>query len=1144
MTEVNQEMDVSHDLQDADQGLMQTSTGEVATTSLSVAGGEEEDSVSTQMVLHPQTFELNGESIVLQQGHDPNTGEVVFLLQDENGQHIAVPPESLPGLLQMSGDVDKMISLPVSSEHEHVPVTSSDMMAVNLESLAEIADSALNIPVSATASIADTSVVQAVETPKMSVSDQIIGESNTNTEDQSLASDVSQQDPSASEERMNLGTETSLNNETNAEIPTSLGNTNGSNIGNLMGISEDDNNIVIMTTGADGSPTEINLADLVNSGATLVETPEGYVQCSMPQEAEQEQGISEGDSAAEQAILQAAQAALAEGTLTEGQIIQTEANGHMLTYAVTSTSNGLELTQINLNQAKPPSPKKPAVKPVRMRPVAPAGETLLIGARNTTPTIVQRSTVSPIKKKLPMKSTVGASSNQVETSQINSNRANSSSLTSTPSSLLTASAPGPSQLASSRRTYSKKNIVWLNPEQPTTESKPINTTSHVADKTVKNDQPISSKPVNEGTSNPPTPVPSPVKAPLSETLNPTGKVAKTSLNQRPISKPLNQDAPKKPLPLNSDIVAKIAGKVVSNDKVPKDVTTIEEKPAPKLAVEPESLMTNNDINIETVKPSDELVAIVPKEEAESKEIIEEPVAEKSGETADKVELSEPMEKVDSKADEMENKHVATPIPKKRGRPPKTPKPVAQAIVEEDPEAVKVPTPVAAPERSRRVKKDQPAEILEKTTESVDVDEPKVEQPEPVVEPKDVETPTPKRKGRPPKRKRTKSDVSVIDSTEAKVEPENAEIVPKETQVSESLPVDQDATETPAVPERVETPQEEVTEKTPVSRGRGRPPKRKPTPVNKPDVDENQVKIEEEVLDIPSRPRRSVRKDSLSETETPKLESAAEDSEMLEASEERKNKRVGFKFSEESSDETPVAKKPRVGRPPKTPIPPPRAKSTTPKLTPSILKANSTPTPIDRKAYAASSPRTPIVKSYGEYDEEAERKSLHDSILSLADSRTPEQKYDYSEYDCSFRVRQQTSATFTPRGTEGSYACQKCGYRTSRINNLVLHHKDQCPYVKNMAMLYWENEIRKQMKLPAREGESAQSTPKKDAGDASESSIVDEEGRSAPEPTFEMPAKSDAEATSKTKSNVGVFGSDDDEPVLPSAATDEAESVTA
>jgi len=173
------------------------------------------------------------------------------------------------------------------------------------------------------------------------------------------------------------------------------------------------------------------------------------------------------------------------------------------------------------------------------------------------------------------------------------------------------------------------------------------------------------------------------------------------------------------------------------------------------------------------------------------------------------------------------------------------------------------------------------------------------------------------------------------------------------------------------------------------------------------------------------------------------------------------KRVGFNLpssqdqASPKNEKTPKSKKLNVNKSSSQPC----------KLTPIIKfspKSSSSPE-LGKKE------RVSLVVSYGPFADGNEEKSqLRNSVTSLSDLRSSSEFYDFDSSECSFHVRHQTSnlVSFTPRGSGGNYTCQKCGYRTSRMNNLVLHHKDQCPVVKDAVRLHWQNEINKQTKRHA------------------------------------------------------------------------------
>lgn len=104
----------------------------------------------------------------------------------------------------------------------------------------------------------------------------------------------------------------------------------------------------------------------------------------------------------------------------------------------------------------------------------------------------------------------------------------------------------------------------------------------------------------------------------------------------------------------------------------------------------------------------------------------------------------------------------------------------------------------------------------------------------------------------------------------------------------------------------------------------------------------------------------------------------------------------------------------------------------------------------------------IVVNYGSPISEQQEDELRKTMVNqLQDMRSPKECYDFQSNGAFFHVRHQSSnlTSFTPRGSTGNYVCPKCGYQTARMNNLVLHHKDQCPVVR----LHWQNEINRQAK---------------------------------------------------------------------------------
>ncbi|XP_074595276.1 uncharacterized protein LOC141850536 isoform X2 [Brevipalpus obovatus] len=103
----------------------------------------------------------------------------------------------------------------------------------------------------------------------------------------------------------------------------------------------------------------------------------------------------------------------------------------------------------------------------------------------------------------------------------------------------------------------------------------------------------------------------------------------------------------------------------------------------------------------------------------------------------------------------------------------------------------------------------------------------------------------------------------------------------------------------------------------------------------------------------------------------------------------------------------------------------------------------------------------VVSFESQENEDSPEDQCKKLVECLQDMRSPKEFYDFSASGCAFHVRHQSSnlTPFTPRGSTGNYVCQKCGFKTTRMNNLVLHHKDQCPVVR----LHWQNEINRQAK---------------------------------------------------------------------------------
>ena len=1174
---------------------------------------------NTPQLVQPLAVESNGESIVLQQGQDPETGEIMYFLQDENGQHIAVTPENLAnlGIQVASAGTDDLVGVAVSQPDNETTTDSvsvnldgvrSELVAVTLDGLTQLSESTtLNIP-NATPSIADTNVVQSIDTPKMSIPI----DTEAPKEDQPLEAekalvtensvDVNSIEAADNEESVsginNLMTENPVpeaipetqenvelnENQTETSIeqlqncaPTfeqsgivQVDHTNGNSMEDVISAGQGQENIVIMTE--DGN-TEINLADLVNAGGggqtIFIETPDGLIACSAP----------ESDSNQQLQLVDDNIVLTSETGLGDAQLFQT-ASGQTVTYTV-SPSGSFELATLGNMQAKLPSPKKTNIRPAKGKSSTAAsistGETLLVNKGPASiapkPAIQMKKKTVTITGKLAPKAEVSSDSSQITVTRISPTKsiAPSHSMGSlgTPSgSAITATAPGPSQLASSRRTYSKKNIVWLNPDQsnnqdknstfvkgntPSSTSKQevtpelkkssvaplIKTTKSSTTPDVRSVSPVKSQPIVAVTTKlTPSPVvkvnaitsiktkPNEESKKLIDNKDQNGvveaKIKETPLVRSNIKR--NRDVP--PLPKEKEkheIIVKAIPSTIKISPIKPDVAEIiDEKSVPSV----EKISPVEDAKSENKKEPEEQVLpkrrgrkpILKSKEENPVQInnvelatkIDEEASKKITEDSHKIELLKSNDKVVSSVEENEpanvesteaDSEVPAVTPKRRGRPPKKrlsvteEKPLKDTTkVDEQPsessEGKKIETPVektvAKPDVKVAAKKSEKAvekpadkalskpenkvsvepeekdikkteETASETSEEVkrsdNVDTSKAN----VVKVTESATPivTPRRRGRPAK-KRPSVDVAVapIESTF-------------------KLEIDEKSTEKDAEAKSVQKPVVDKKETTP-SNTRTRRSTRVAVTTDTKD------KVESEAIDdvlskaepTPANPDATSTKQADTSL---KPEGSSLKPEAAEPDVNGTKKRVGFQFTDESPESsTPPAKK-RRGRPPVTPA---ASRNINSKLaTPnSILKTPASQT--GRISYSTPIPATPELHSFSEVDPDAEIEELQRSVTSLSDSRTEAEFYDYSDSDCSFHIRHQSTSltNFSPRESGGSYVCQKCGYRTSRLNNLVWHHKDiQCPVVKNQVMLSWENEIKKLTKSPVKDDKSSASS---------------------------------------------------------------------
>lgn len=1146
------------------------------------ADGTSGDQVGAAQPAVLPTMEMNGESIVLQQGQDPETGEVIFFFQDENGQHIAVTPDCLPSLgLQVAPAGDEMAAASqadaaqVAVASEAGDAAKDQLVAVSLDSLnnlAQLAESSMSLPTA----VADTNVVQSVDTPKMSVpfdtpklttvstpaacaataengpqeldrADDAAATASESVAATELRSTIEATQPVVSADAV----QNSQADIASQPAVVQVGNGNGASIEDLVAnaiVSGGETpNFVIMT---DDGNAEINLADLVTAGAAsgqtlLIETPDGYVPYTGPQTGGQATALQLVDDSPEAIML-----AAASGQITDGQLIQTTSNGQTVTYAVQSTESGIELVPVTgISHAKAASPKKAAARNVRARATASSvtGEkTLLSNANNmqgTKPTVLISSKVppSPAKKKTVTIKQGGSISAQPEPSSVTVTRispAKSSSLSSlgTPStgetSAIIATAPGPSQLASSRRTYSKKNIVWLNPqgEQPSPDkqrdSAPVSQTSTIAVtqtvKPVTDCRPIVDKPA-EGAVKKSNILPS-AKAASKNTPKTPAPRSVSPVKPQPIITVANVSTPQlkvglPPIGKSKPITAVVTGKANAIEEVKKPAATeVNGTDAPPVAKESAPVSRGN------IKRTVPITKQVEKEKPIEVKPIERDTAKDGGQ-----QKSESAEKSAVKAASPEKAAPADSAPspgRRRGRKSsvqRADEPATAELAKNEESKAVVAEKSAAEVKPDTESKRTPARrgrsaIKAEETPAAEAPDTRAKSPvkaKAAAQEKTPEPPVSRRSTRGSTKETVTENDKVEEQKEVKAEAEKPVRESRKRKSEEAAPATQEATKAPEnADDQPQTPK----------RGRGRAAKKSDDTTEK-TVDEPQPAAEEK----PVRGRRSARIES----------SASVASESTDAAASAGRKRVGFKLAEDTPETD--SKRKRNVRLPVTPAPVAARSSrgSDIKITPILKTPKSDHTSPARNQSYSSTPQTPILRSFSETDPEAEFRELQLSVTSLKESRTPTEFFDYTNAECSFHVRTQSAPTFTPRGASGSYACQKCGYRTTRMNNLVWHHKDQCPVVKNQVMLSWENEIKKQTKaakndtatpiMPARRKLSDVSSPEEDEADSVPLSRQPEPEK-APEPTPTLTPTAPKVDASEKPEHLPLFGSDDDDEI--------------
>ena len=383
-------------------------------------------------MLESQVIMVNGEQhTIISQGIDESTGEQLVILESASGSQFALPLSTLTGSLQ----ADDGQQLPQDNQQQ------SEQQILNQEQ-----------------DLVGQALVQDV------ASTMIDGLANIAVNQQALQ----QNDNNFANVNGGVTTEGTDSHAVSGNQATSVVDSNGQALvaGGIVSDSSG-NQFVIMTEGvSDAAGQQINLTDVMQGQVTSETSNAGsfMLEDQGMKDVSSHQIISEGPplTSHEEAIIQAV---TASGNLTEGQVIHCVSEGVTMAYQIGSASNG----ELSLIQLGPVDAKQSPVKRGKRY-----GDSML-GSQHFF-----SSSVS--KKKQPIQSSLSVSKttpgrtpiNKVVGTDISITRVTNTAGKVLPkvfpyssaenSSLLTGSLPGPSQLASSRKTYSRKNIVWVNSE--------------------------------------------------------------------------------------------------------------------------------------------------------------------------------------------------------------------------------------------------------------------------------------------------------------------------------------------------------------------------------------------------------------------------------------------------------------------------------------------------------------------------------------------------------------------------------------------------------------------------------------------------------------------------------------------------------
>jgi len=165
-------------------GFVPVQQTDASNIGVQLVGGEGED----ELYFGSQAIELNGERhVIVSQAQDPETGEILLVLQGENGDHIAIQPEALSSMVQASAEGGIQVAVVSQSDDTALAIAAADGNSLTstqsvsdpdltpvatTTSLAVLPSIIANIPSQTQTTTAPTNVVQAIDTPRVTAQEE------------------------------------------------------------------------------------------------------------------------------------------------------------------------------------------------------------------------------------------------------------------------------------------------------------------------------------------------------------------------------------------------------------------------------------------------------------------------------------------------------------------------------------------------------------------------------------------------------------------------------------------------------------------------------------------------------------------------------------------------------------------------------------------------------------------------------------------------------------------------------------------------------------------------------------------------------------------------------------------------------------